>query len=197
MRGFCGQMTWLKSIAKNMPHLPTLFLTGPLLSELVGLPYQVHCQVEDDFEGFVLVQTVFGYEAAEEGAVDPAGDVVAGGDGEEGTGVVVEAYGVVEAGGLGGLFAEAHHAFRRVVEPPGRTQFERGIVAGERGELTGEGGLVEGEEDEGEAGVVAVLVEQRAQGADVFGRRGHVGAFVAAELFIDLAVVIADRSGVE
>src|SRR5437899_11864398 len=165
MRGFCGQMTWLKSIAKNMPHLPTLFLAGPLLSELVGLPYQVHCQVEDDFEGFVLVETMLGYDAAEEGAVDPAGDVVAGGYGEEGTGVVVEAYGVVEAGGLGGLFAAAHHAFRRVVEPPGWTEFERGIVAGERGQFAGEGGLVEGEADAGEAGIVAVFAEQGAQGA--------------------------------
>jgi len=45
---------------------------------------------------------VFGYEAAEEGAVDAAGYVVAGGDGEEGAGVVVEADGVVEAGGFGG-----------------------------------------------------------------------------------------------
>src|SRR5437762_690531 len=110
MRGFCGQMTWLKSIAKNMPHLPTLFLAGPLLSELVGLSHQVHGQVEDDFEGFVFVEAVLGYEAAEEGAVDPAGYVVAGGYGEEGACVVVEADGVVEAGGLGGLFAEAHHA---------------------------------------------------------------------------------------
>ena len=45
---------------------------------------------------------MFGYEAAEEGAVDAAGDVVTGGDGEEGAGVVVEAYGVVEASGFGG-----------------------------------------------------------------------------------------------
>ena len=108
---------------------------------------------------------MFGDEAGEEGAVDAAGDVVAGGDGEEGAGVVVEADGVVEAGGLGGLFAEAHHAFGRVVEPPGRAEFERGVVAGEGGEFAGVGGLVEGEEDEGEAGVVAVLVEQRAKGA--------------------------------
>jgi hypothetical protein len=32
--------------------------------ELVGLPDQVHCQVEDDFEGFVLVEAVLGDEAA-------------------------------------------------------------------------------------------------------------------------------------
>src|SRR5712672_2298945 len=111
-------------------------------SEFVGFANQVDGQVEDYFEGFVFVEAVFAYEAAEEGAVDAAGYVVAGGDGEKGAGVVVEAYGVVEAGGLGGLFAEAHHALGGVVEPPGRTEFERGIVAGERGELTGVGGLV-------------------------------------------------------
>ena len=51
----------------------------------------------------------------------------------------------------------------------GGPSLQRRIVAGERGEFAGVGGLIEGEEDEGEAGVVAVLVEQRAQGAHVFG----------------------------
>ncbi len=165
--------------------------------EFVGFADEVDGEVLDDFEGFGLVEAVLGDEAGEEGAVDAAGYVVAGGDGEEGAGVVVEADGVVEAGGFGGLFAEAHHAFGRVVEPPGRAELERGIVAGEGGEFAGEGGLVEGEEDEGEAGVVAVLVEQRAQGADVLGGRGDVGAFVAAELLVDGLVVVADGAGME
>ena len=82
----------------------------PVELEFVGLFDKVYRQVLDDFEGFVFVEAMFGYEAAEEGAVDSAGHVVAGGDGEEGPGVVVEAYGVVEAGGLGSLLAEAHHA---------------------------------------------------------------------------------------
>ncbi len=79
-------------------------------SELVGLSDQVDGEVLDYFEGFVFVEAMFGDQAAEEGAVDSAGHVVAGGNGEEGPGVVVEAYGVVEAGGLGGLLAETHHA---------------------------------------------------------------------------------------
>src|ERR1700733_8208751 len=90
--------------------------TGDL--EFVGFADQVDGEVEDDFEGFVFVEAVLGYEAAEEGAVDAAGYVVAGGDGEEGAGVVVEADGVVEAGGLGGLLAEGHHAFGGGVEQP-------------------------------------------------------------------------------
>src|SRR5882757_7195968 len=69
------------------------------VSEFVGFADQVDGEVEDDFEGFVFVEAVFGDEPAEEGAVDSAGYIVAGGDGEEGTGVVVEAYCVVEAGG--------------------------------------------------------------------------------------------------
>jgi hypothetical protein len=62
------------------------------------------------FEGLVFIETVFGDEAAEKGAVDSAGHVVTGGDGEEGAGVVVEADGVVEAGGFSGSLAETHHA---------------------------------------------------------------------------------------
>src|SRR5207248_5290028 len=91
--------------------------------DIVGFADEVDSEVEDGFEGFVFVEAVFGYEAAEEGAVDAAGYVVAGADGEEGAGVVVEADGVVEAGALGGLFAEAHHALGGVVKPPGWTEF--------------------------------------------------------------------------
>src|SRR5580692_8550214 len=108
---------------------------------------------------------MLGYETAEEGAVYAAGYVVARGDGEEGAGVVVEADGVVEAGGLGGGFAEAHHAFGGVVEPPRGAEFDRREVASDGGEFAAEGGLVESEEDEREVGLVAVLREQRAQGA--------------------------------
>ena len=42
--------------------------------------------------GVVQAQAVFGDEAGEEAGVDAAGDVVAGGDGEEGAGVVDEFY---------------------------------------------------------------------------------------------------------
>ena len=125
--------------------------------EFVGLSHEIDGQVLGHVEGFVFVEAVFGDEATEEGAVDAPGYVVTGGDGEERAGVVVEADGVVEAGGLGGGLAEAHHALGRVVEPPRRPELERGIVSGQRGEFAGEGGLVEGEEDEGEAGIVAVL----------------------------------------
>ena len=119
--------------------------------------------------GFVEVEAVLGDETGEEGGVHAAADVVAGGDGEEGAGVVVEADGVVEAGGLGGLLAEAEHAFGGVVEPPGRAEAEGGVVAGEGGELAGVGGFIEGEEDEGEAGIVAEGGEQGFEGVDEVG----------------------------
>src|ERR1700679_2494560 len=140
---------------------------------------------------------MLGYEAGEEGAVDSAGYVVAGGDGEEGARVVVEADGVVETGGLRGFLAEAHHSLGRILKPPGGAELERGIVAGERSKLAGVGRFVEGEEDEGETGVVAVSVEQRTERADVLGGRGHVGALVAAKLFVDGAVVVAHGAGMK
>ncbi len=150
-----------------------------------------------EFEGFVLVDAVFGDEAGKEDGVDAAGYIVAGGNGEEGAGVVVEANGVVEAGGLGGLLAEAHHSLRRIMEPPGWAELERGIVAGEWSEFSAVGGLVEGEEDEGQAGVVAVLREQRAKAADVVGGRRNVGTLVATEAFVNGEVVVADGAGMD
>ena len=67
-------------------------------------------------------EPVFGDEAREERAVDAARDVVPRRNRQEGARVVVEADGVVEAGGFGGLLAEAPHPFRAVVEPPGRAE---------------------------------------------------------------------------
>src|SRR6202789_3185357 len=92
--------------------------------EFVGLSHEVDGEVLGYFEGFVFVEAVFGDEAAEEGAVDAAGYIVAGRDGEEGAGVVVEADGVVEAWCFGRGLAEAHHAFGGVVDPPGGPELE-------------------------------------------------------------------------
>src|SRR3546814_8098950 len=78
---------------------------------------------------------MLGDEAREEGAVDPARDVVPRRDRQKGARVVVEADGVVEAGGLGRHLAETAHAFGAVVEPPGRAELEAGIMAGERREF--------------------------------------------------------------
>ena len=79
--------------------------------ELVGAADEANGQLMGDLVGFIFVEAVLGDEVSEKGAVYAAGDVMAGGDGEEGAGVIVEADCVVEAGGLGGLLAEAHHAF--------------------------------------------------------------------------------------
>ncbi len=92
---------------------------------------------------------------AEEGAVDAAGHVVAGRDRQEGAGVVVEANCVVEAGGLGDLLAEPHHALGAVVEPPGRAQLQHRIVAGQRSQLAAADRLVQGEQDDRQARIVA------------------------------------------
>ena len=79
-------------------------------------------------------------------------------------------------------FAKPAHAGDRVEEPPGRAEPQRGIMAGERGEFARIGGLVEREQDDRQALLVAEAVEQRLQRAHVVGRRRNVGALVAAEL---------------
>ena len=58
-----------------------------------------------DRGGFVFVEAGFGDPFCEEGAVGPAGDVVAGWDRQEGAGVFVESDGVVEPGAVEGVFA--------------------------------------------------------------------------------------------
>jgi len=76
--------------------LQTISLFNETVSEIV-------CH----FEGFVFRETVFGDEFGQIGAVDAAGYVVTGGNGKEGAGVVIKSDGVIEAGGLGSLFAKA------------------------------------------------------------------------------------------
>ena len=130
--------------------------------------------------GFPVGEPVLGDQPGEEGAVDPPGDVVPRRDRQEGAGVVVEADGVVEARRLGRHLAEAAHALRAVVEPPGRAQLQARIMAGERRQLARIGALVEGEEDDRQARLVAEPVEQRLQRLDIIGARRDVGALVAA-----------------
>jgi len=70
-------------------------------------------------------------------------------------------------------------------------------VAGERGELARVSRLVEGEQDQGQARLVAEPVEQRLEAADVVGRDRDVGALVAAEPGEHGGVVVAQRPGME
>jgi hypothetical protein len=153
-------------------------------SELVGLSDQVDGEVLDYFEGFIFIEPMFGDQAGEEGAVDAAGNVMARRDGEESASVVVEAYRVVEAGGLGGLLAKTHHALWGVMEPPRGSKFECGVMSGERSQFPGEGGFVEGEEDEGQALIISIAIQQRLKGPDVFGWRRYVGSFIASEFLV-------------
>ena len=88
-----------------------------------------------DLERFVLHEASGHHEIGQIGAVHPPRDVVSGGDRAEGAGVVVEADGVVEAGGLGDLLAEPLHPFRRIEEPPGRAELQARIDAGQRRQL--------------------------------------------------------------
>ena len=74
---------------------------------------------------------------------------------------------------------------------------QAGVVAGEGGKLARVAGLIEREEDEGEAGLIAVAAEQRAQGAGVLSGGGNVSTLIAAEAFKELRVMIANAAGVQ
>ena len=83
------------------------------------------------------------------------------------------------------------------MEPPGRPQLDGGVVPGQRGQLAGVGGLVQGEEDERQARVVAVLGEQGAQAAGELALDGDVRPLVRAEALENQRVVIAELAHVE
>ena len=111
----------------------------------------------------------------------------------EGARVVVEAGGVVQARRLDHLVEVAAHAVEAVVEPPGRAEPQRRVVAGQRGQLAGVGRLVQGEQDQRQPRVVAEGVEQRLQVARELGGSRDVGALVAAEALEQQPVVVADE----
>src|SRR6185437_7584274 len=104
-------------------------------SEPVGLLRQTIGEIDRGLGGLVLGKTMLGDEAREKGAVAAARGVVARRNRQERPGVVVEADGVVEARRLRRLLAEAAQTLGTVVKPPGGTELEHRIVAGERRQL--------------------------------------------------------------
>ena len=92
---------------------------------------------------------------------------------------------------------EAVDARRAVVEPPGAAEQHRGIVAGERRKLAAVGALVEREENDREARVVAARLEQRSQAARPVGRDRDVRADVAPEPLRERAVVVSQAADVK
>src|SRR3546814_13028812 len=90
---------------------PTISSSDRRVSDLTGLADEAVGEFVRPFGVFPVGQAMLGGEAREEGAVDPACDVVPRRDRQKGARVVVEADGVVEAGGLGRHLAETAHAF--------------------------------------------------------------------------------------
>src|SRR5580698_8457219 len=97
----------------------------------VSLFNETISQIVHNFEGFVFGEAMLSNQLGQERAVDAASNIVPGRDGKERAGVVVEAHSVIEACRLCGLFAKAHHAFRTIVKPPGRSEAQAGIVTGQ------------------------------------------------------------------
>src|SRR5580693_3006532 len=109
----------------------------------------------------VLVEAMVGDEASEKGAIAAPRHVMARRNREISARIVVEADGVVEAGGFAGQFAKTSHPLGAVEEPPWRPEAQGGIVTGERREFATIRRLVEREEDQRQAGVAPMGVEQR------------------------------------
>src|SRR6185503_18295419 len=116
------------------------------------------------------------------------------GNREEGAGVVVETGGVVEACGFRRHLSEAAHAFRGIVEPPGRTQLEAGVMARERRQLARICTFIEREEDDREFRLVTEAIEQGLQRTDIVGPLRDIAALVAPEALMKPAVVVPERS---
>src|ERR1035437_8515861 len=114
------------------------------------------------FKRLVLAQPVLGDQPGQEGTVDAPRHVVPRGNGQKGTGIVVETHRIVETRRLRRLLAVAHHALRTVMEPPCRTQPQAGIMPGQRSQFAAVGGLVQGEEDKSELALIAEAIEQGA-----------------------------------
>src|SRR5690606_21758253 len=71
-------------------------------------------KVAGDFDRLGFRDAVLGNEPRQKGAIDAAGDIMARRNRKKGARVVVEAYGVVEAGRFRCLLTEAHEPFRAV-----------------------------------------------------------------------------------
>src|SRR5437773_4837797 len=121
------------------------------------------------------------HESAQIIRVESSRQVVPSRNGAEGARVIVEAYRVVDPRGFGGLLAKPRHAFDGIVEPPGWSQTDGRIVSGERRQLARIGRLVEREQDQSKARVVAVRVEQLGQISRVFRGNRDVAALVWSE----------------
>jgi len=67
------------------------------------------------------------------------------------------------------------------VEPPGRAQLERRIMAGEWREFTRIDGFVEREEDDRKVALIAIFVEQGFERVDEFARQRDIRTLIAPE----------------
>src|ERR1700733_12190251 len=101
------------------------------------------------FEGLVLVQLVLRYQSRQVSTIHTASDVMAGGNGEKGAGVVIKSHGIVETRGFRSQLAKVEHAFRAVIKPPRRAQAKARIVACQRRQLAAVGRFIQGKQNDG------------------------------------------------
>ncbi len=138
------------------------------------------------------------HDAAHHQACQPVADhappqIVPRGYGGKGTRVVGETGGVVQPRGLDDLVQVAVHSVDAIVEPPRGTQLEGGIVARQRGQLAGVGCVIQREQDQGQPGVVSVLVQQGPQVVGKLGALRDVASHVRAKAPVNRLVVVTHR----
>jgi hypothetical protein len=127
----------------------------------------------------------------------PAPEVMACRDRQERARVIVEPGEVAVARGLDHRVEIAADAVEAVVEPPGWPEPERGPVPCHRRKFPRIAGLVQREDDEAKARVVAHPVQQRVEPVDPVHRARDVGAHVRAEPVGKRAVGGARGAGVD
>ena len=112
---------------------------------------QAVSQFLNDYAGNLQVEDMFSGLAGQPVGSCPAPKVVAGRDGTESPGVVVEAGQVVKTCRFHHRVQVTLHATQWAVkEPPGRPEFDGRIMAGQRSQFPGIAGLIQGEENQRE-----------------------------------------------
>src|SRR5450631_1540333 len=107
-------------------------------------------KIDGDIGGLILVQPLCCNQLCEIGAIHPSCEVVACRNGSECARVVVEPHRIVKPGRRGRAAPVTQHCLRCVVEPPGWSQPQTGVMSGQRRQLARVSALIQREENQGE-----------------------------------------------
>src|SRR6516225_7754729 len=147
-------------------------------------------------ERLVLIKTMFRHQLCEIGTIDSPSHIVPRRNRQEGTRIVIEPHGVVKTRCLCCLFAETHHAFRAVLEPPCWPKPQAWIVPRQRRKFAAVRRFIEREKDNRQLPFIAHSIEQWSQRVDEIDRPGNVRTHVAAKPLMNRPIMIPYTSRV-